>query len=719
LAQELEQLRAAGQDVAYPRVSLTVLENFIPWADQELRVTGKRQPWHRRRAEFAVADLDELTSRLKQQVQDASAGRLRLPEVPRWTGQQRPRINGSSFVGPVAFPNRAESATTTRPIFFVGYGHFDQCRKDIEKFPGYGVNLIQSSEWGVDAIYPKPDVVSDEKIKLTLDTLDRARRAGVAVDLLLSVHYFPRWMVKKHPHLDQARHGFIGYSIYAPEAREFLRQYVRRILPPLKDHPALLSICLTNEPTNVEEPSEHSRRAWHAWLRGRYGDVAALNRAWRTDFANLEAVHLPNPIGESAEKRPSPHWSDWVRFNQEWFAEFHTMLADAVHEIAPDLPVHAKAQTWQFYHFDTVANGIDPLLFANFSNINGNDSPNLYNFSKGEGLSTGFAQSWQEQATGYQLLRSVKDAPVFNSENHVILDRETRHVPAAHVRAALWQGAVHGQSATTIWAWERESDPDSDLAGSIMERPACAEMVGIVSHDLNRLSLEMTQLQKLPPRVVLLQSISAATWDGRAYHDALRRTHTALSFTGLKLGFITERQLEQKTTVDAPVLIIAGVNHLSDAAYEALTRYEGQIIGVGDATLVAKNEFGRQRPKRSSRLQEAIDERVPFKPDSKWPTLWEALLPRLAEVKVAPPVRVLAKGEPQRQVQWLCTGYGDHGLILNLYNSADQAATISVAAEPSTGLSVSQEQELISRRGDDLAKEIVLQPMEVRLYHLK
>ena len=39
------------------------------------------------------------------------------------------------------------------------------------------------------------------------------------------------------------------------------------------------------------------------------------------------------------------------------------------------------------------------------------------------------------------------------------------------MHAALWQAAVHGQAATTIWVWQRSYDRKSDYWGSILERP--------------------------------------------------------------------------------------------------------------------------------------------------------------------------------------------------------------------------------------------------------
>jgi hypothetical protein len=50
---------------------------------------------------------------------------------------------------------------------------------------------------------------------------------------------------------------------------------------------------------------------------------------------------------------------------------------------------------------------VDATWFARFSNINGNDSVNFFDFGDGE-----FAQGWQLNAMGHDLQRSVLDAPV-------------------------------------------------------------------------------------------------------------------------------------------------------------------------------------------------------------------------------------------------------------------------------------------------------------------
>ena len=289
-----------------------------------------------------------------------------------------------------------------------------------------------------------------------------------------------------------------------------MKKFVDYVVPKIKDKPALLSICLSNEPINVQEPDEFSIAAWHEWLAvpRRYCDA---QRSYGTHCSKFDDVPQPNPIANSPEPRPGPAWCDFVRWNCESFAEFHKVFADDVHEIAPEIPVHVKATTWHFYRSEDVQSGDDTTLLGNVTDINGNDSVNLWGFNEraGDLIERGtkdFAQGWRENALAYELERSVHDAPVFNSENHFIFDRDQRYIDPMHIRAALWMGAIHGQSATTLWVWERElSNPRSDFAGDIMERASCAEAVGVVGDDLNRAAVEVTAIQNARPDVLILQ----------------------------------------------------------------------------------------------------------------------------------------------------------------------------------------------------------------------
>ncbi|HEX5243789.1 MAG TPA: beta-galactosidase [Tepidisphaeraceae bacterium] len=638
------------------------------------------ESWNQERVSREIGDMEAMADRLKAQLDAAQGGKLVFPIVPRWDGSARPTIEGPSFMGPVRIGSH--SASLRRPIFFVGYGHFDQVRNDIEKFPGYGVNIVQNGELGPSAIYPKEGQTDDAAIEQLSAELDRAAKAGVAVDWLLSPHYTPAWIFTKYPALRKARADFFPYSVYAPQMHNLLREFIHHVVARIKDKPALLSICLSNEPINCEEPDATSTALWRAWLKARHGSIATLNARWKTSYASFDQIPQPNPLGASGEPRPGGAWCDFCRWNDEYFTQFHKIMADAVHDVAPQIPVHIKATTPHYYQSGQVRSGDDADLFGRITQINGNDSINLWSFGERAGSSIergdrDFAQGWRENALPYELQRSVHDAPVFNSENHLIFDREARYVSPAHVRAALWMGAIHGQSATTIWVWERElSNPQGDFAGDFIERPGCAEAVGIVCHDLNRVAPQITALQNAQPQVRILQSNTASVWDGGRYDAALLNLFTALSFTGRKVGFVSETQLERKAGPDAAILFVPDIQHLSDAAFESLKNFKGKIIfaSTSNSSLLTRNEYDQPR---AAQLPAAL-----LSDPIRLPATWQVLLPmlrsRLKDADVSPMLEVVnAEGSPQAQVQWQ-TAQTPDGLVVNLYNARHDPATVMV-----------------------------------------
>ncbi len=691
LKADLQAVKLRGQDPSYPAIAATVLEDFIGYAEEDARRGEVRRSLEQ------VGDLERMAARLRGEVKEALAGLRQFPAVPRWTGDQRPVIRGSSFLAPVRLPG---GTPQERPVFFTGYGHFGQVVSDMEKWPDYGVNIIQI-ELGPSRVFPSEGRTDEAPVRELSRVLDRAQKSGVAVCLLISPHYMPGWALEKWPQLRVHREGFLQYCLHAREGRELLQQFVRAALAPIKDHPALHSICLSNEPVNEEEPCEPGRQRWRTWLEKRHGTIARLNALCGSNFAAFAAVPLPNPFGP----RPAPAlWMDYIRFNQEFFADWHRMLADAVHEVAPRLPVHTKAMTWTLINNGDIKYGVDATLFARFSDINGNDSVNFYDFGDGE-----FAQGWQLNAMGHDLQRSVLDAPVFNTENHLIEDRDTRYVPAAHVRAALWQAAVHGQSATAIWVWERTFDPKSDFAGSIMHRPACAEAVGIVNYDLNRAALEVTALQQAPAQALVLQSMTASVWDGGGYSDCLRKLYAALSFTGLKLGFVTERQLETGFVPQAQVVFVPGVVHLSGAALAALRQFKGRVVLVGGDDVLTRDEYGRER-----RPELATVDKLPFRHGSTSSrNLHEQVLAKLPAWDLHPTLELREAGQqPAWGVEWRSTEMAQ-GTVVNLCSYRREPVTVVLVR----GGQPTAAQEVLTGRPVD--GPLVLAPLEVRLLKLR
>jgi len=569
-----------------------------------------------------------------------------------------------------------------------------------EKQPAYGCNIVQL-EFGPSAVFPREGEVSRGPMEDMRRILDRAGRAGVAVNLLVSPHYFPGWMLEKHPALRRRREGFLGYCLHAPEGQELLRRFLREAIPPLADHPALHSVCLSNEPVNQEEPCEPGRKLWRDWLRGHHGDAAALNARWGSSYGSFDDVPMPDPFAAGADL-PAGLRLDFARFNREFFAGWHAMMAGEVRRIAPGLPVHAKAMTWTFVGDGEVRFGVDAELFGAFSDINGNDSVCFHGHGRGE-----FAQGWGLNAMTADLQRSLRDAPVFNSENHIIPDRETRPVPPEHIRAALWQASVHGQSATTIWVWERTHDGKSDFAGSILHRPACVEAAGATCLDLNRLATEVTALQRLEPRAVILHDVTALIAEGPSFSDCAGKLHAALSFTGLKVGFVTERGLERDGPPRAPLLFVPNAHRIPDGAFRALAGYRGRLVLTGNGPLLDLDEYGRPR-------KESIGgERIPYAyGKTGWRDLWKEIAGKLPAWGARPEVEVRGPaGGPVSGVEWLAAPV-EGRLVANLCNFGREAAEVRLErrGSPAAG------RDLLSGRA--VGPALRLEPLEILLVRL-
>lgn len=687
---KLKQIRSCGQDTSYPMVSYTTMQNSLGYAINDIDAGRVK------RAVSQLADLDRIEKQLKGDLNQALAGKLRFPSVPRWTGDTRPTVKGSSFIAPtITF---GKPGRELRPVFFNGYGHFGLVQSDIEKWPNFGINIIQT-EVGPWHVFPEESVVKDCGSDL-ITTLDRAQKAGVAVNLLLSPHYFPEWMLNKYPELRKKREGFLQYCLHAPEGQELIKRFVATLIGPVKNHPALHSICLSNEPRNEEEPCEYATSEWRIWLKTRHGDITTLNSHWGTHYASFDDIELPDPFKQE-HATPTPIWSDYIRWNQEFFASWHRILADAVHAVAPNLPVHIKVQSTTMWMTPEVIYGNDPYLYSSITDISGNDGINVYTYGEQQ-----FASEWLSNALTYDLQRSMKDDPIYNSENHIMWEFDDREVPSRHIHTALWQQAIHGQSATTLWVWEKWDTPDSEFYGCILYRPACARVVGIVNCDLNRAANEVTALQEAPFQVEILHSTSALAYRERGYDTCFKSLYTALDFSGVKVGFVTERQLENGVMPKTSVVFVPDVKHLSNAAFAALKNYKGQIVMLGDQ-LLGLDEYDKPR---SDRLAFSS---IPYNEKTALRDLWKSSATELAKLNIKPRVYVVDdKGGHVWGVEWRQVDTSD-GTLINICNYLNNPVSVKLHVK---GKGVKAVDVLT---GETISGVIRLQPLETRLLRVK
>ena len=571
----------SGDD--YIRLGITTAERFI-------RRVGTGGPDGKQPLNWSSLQINEIKEVLEQtevRIKRAVANKISPQLVPQPTGGPVTVHDGIFYTDTTI---GKDSPAIQRPFYFNGYGVFTQVAADIPNFRNFGVTLV-SQERG--PISMNPDGSLNEQGRSILGTLKSAAENGIKVDLLLSPHYFPQWAVAQSPDVLPTEYaGFPNFHIDHPKAREVIQKWLETIVSAVKDEPALFSLCLANEANNQYGGRDPwSRPRWIEYLKQQHRTIESLNALYGTNYKKFEDVLVPGiQMPEQVDAQRA--YYDWVRFNQYHFADWFRWMNDIVKRLAPEVPTHIKV-AWTFFFHRTLHLGNDLELMCEITDLAGNDCAALpgsggYDL-KGQGL-------W------YDLLHSFSGQPVFNSENHLILDGAPAvSFPSNHIRSVLWQGALHHQGATTLWVWEEPGDPQvvPQLEGSIYLRPTNIYTAGQTMLDLNRLAPEVTAINQDKPKVALLYSMPSWVWQ-EDYVEVMKKVYTSLLHMGQPVTFVSERQLASNRAAKVDWIIIPNATHVQDATVAALKKFmeEGGRVVMAGKDCLRWDEY--QRPRKPS-----------------------------------------------------------------------------------------------------------------------
>ena len=565
LSDLLKEAQGCGIDTSYPAVSKTVIENFMEFAVDDMK-SGETDKVMRAAStmDYLLSSCNRTLGEIGEYLKEPS----KAPRVPRYR------------TGPVEIKNGAFQQGDT-PIFFTGFGHFAQVRKDIAKLPSYGFNIIQVV---IDAahVLSGPDETNTTPIDGLVRVLDRAAENNVAVNVLLGPG-FPSWAYEADPTLRTNYPGFLKFNVDHAMAREVVGRYLEALIPRIAGHPALFSYDLTNEPTYTDD-SKYSLDGYDGWLERRHGTIKELNQRYATACGRFEDIPIPT------EDSVRGAWHDWCLYNQDRFFGYHGWMKKVIRTMDPTTPIHVKVQGTAFDAQRWFQLGINHEDFARMDRISGNDN---YSYHRA-GLGEEYAEGWLRQAMYYDLQRSVApDNPIFNSENHPIRDSDPVWVSGDHMTTMLWQGAVHGQGATTTWVWERREQGCTN--NNILTRPNCVEAFGRAALDLVRLGKYVVALQRGKSEVALLYCPSSIPLFD-PYLDEMRKAYEGLYFQDSFIVFVSDRQVVDGWLPRCKLLIAPRVAYVSDRVVEEVVRFcrcGGTLLTVGDA--FRYDEYGSER----------------------------------------------------------------------------------------------------------------------------
>ena len=381
--------------------------------------------------------------------------------------------------------------------------------------------------------------------------------------------------------------GFVQFTPTHPKVLEAIKFYCNAVLPVAEDTGCVLAFSIHNEPTYNSYDSEYYKPKWIAYIAEKYGGIAALNAAYGTAYSSFDEVPMPETNPSVPRSLLTVAYHDWTVFNDSILTEYHTKAAQYAHEAAPDMPVMTKImqETHPVAAF-TQSRGTDYEAFGGTMDINGNDGWAYVESYFGD---MNRRPGVQNSMLWYDYQRGINSSPVFNAENHYLLDDEEFNfspLAADWLRTELWQGALHGASANLVWLWGRSEDTLASFRNPTAQyRADCMAAFGKTTFDLNRLGEEITTLKNVKAGVAILYSENSVSYN-RQYQNSLYKSYVAAMQCGVKTDIVTESKIGLLNRYKA--VIIPEASHVSDATLDGIYDFVlngGRVLMIGEHSL--------------------------------------------------------------------------------------------------------------------------------------
>lgn len=481
------------------------------------------------------------------------------------------------------------------------------------KESGSDVNLLQNGDFAEECT--DKFAVNKDNLDKVKSVFERAEKSDVSVVLLLCTHYFPLFVYDMDSTVangDPSKFvGFMPFNPTHPLVKEVLTAFINGLVPAVKDYNSLNSICLSNEPAfYANETSAYYLPIYRKYLEDKYTTVEKMNTAYDTTYSSFDDVNMPASTDRTSDERKKiTYFNDYRLFNESIMTEYHKNLADAVKAVDNSLLLHTKqmsAMNAIGHSGNRIQAGINNEKLSKFMDLNGCDAWAYYGEEKDPLLA---------KTMWYDYMTSVKDAPVVNSEDHILKDYRTeltRNDDEYKMNMAdLWQGAIHGRGGTVIWLWDkgdRSKGGTSHYNTNITRRADYIAGIGKIALDLNRLSGEITAIQQAKPRVAILYSDSSLTQNPYALNAGYIAYEKAVTY-GEKVFFVTEEEPELlNANNDLKLLVVPCSNYMKAETLQEIKTFidgGGKVLMLNAENKQWLNENGK--PHNNAVLQSVID----------------------------------------------------------------------------------------------------------------
>jgi hypothetical protein len=343
---------------------------------------------------------------------------------------------------------------------------------------------------GVAKLVTERGTVDRAGIRQHIDAIEEYEALGIKVDLLLNWGGNEAALERHWPGITRHASNGVAIDIDHPGTRELVSRVMAQLIPATRDQPAVLSWDLANEPFfDMRGWTEHTMRAYRAWLAERHGSIASLNGAWHTHHGTFKQV--PPPKDKPRQRCAVGEWYDRVTFHNHRVASFFAFVAAEIRRHDPDAVIHIKCQDnnslgpmpW------AVTDGIDREMMTPAVDLQGVDTRPLpvteprmaanVERDADEALLTydgsHYGLHWLGQSFLYDYLTSLEPKrPVVDFEYHAFSINPIRvpDIGPGHARVSLWMAHLHGLVGNVTCATApTRSPPATSSPGSTPASP--------------------------------------------------------------------------------------------------------------------------------------------------------------------------------------------------------------------------------------------------------
>ena len=338
--------------------------------------------------------------------------------------------------------------------------------QDFRLFPLAGVNTVSVGIFAWTRLEPSDGVYDFS----WLDALmNRLAKAGMKAILATPSGAKPAWMSQKYPEilrcapnrerdLQGERHN---HCYTSPEYRRKAVEINSRLAERYQAHPALLMWHVSNE-YGGECHCPLCQQAFRAWLKHRYGDLEALNKAWWTDFwshryTDWSQLESPAPSGEKSVHGLN---LDWKRFVDHQSLDFFRTEAAPLRELTPKTPVVVNMMgTYPGLNYWTWAPFVDQITWDSYPRWH-----NAQHDDVDEAALTAFVHDLNrslKQGKSWLLMESTP-----SQVNWQPVNRLKR--PGLHRLASL-QAVAHGSDSVLYFQWRKGRGAFEKFHGAVVD----------------------------------------------------------------------------------------------------------------------------------------------------------------------------------------------------------------------------------------------------------